>query len=338
LIAPPLRLHKDNNIMQHRTFTQLLKISIATTCAAALTACGGGGGDSYDPSQPGPGSVTDAQAFKVSSASIAGGPMSMLVPTSIMINLINAIQFSQPSAYTTFQGVDVSSYCTAPGGRMILDALDADNSLSFTNGDAVTLSFTNCAASADGTSLLLNGTLVATQSTVLRGADTVILRTYTPNSLSATVRGIPATYNGALSIEEVRLNGNPNTYTLAYVTNMLEINFAGGQRTDRISNVRWGFLDDIAAGVIRLSPNQNVTLFENGVTTAFSVATVTPITLRNSDNLLTAGQLSVLHPADTLRVLVTGVNQLEIAIDYNSGGLFDRFLNIAALDLLNGWN
>ncbi|MGL4573477.1 MAG: hypothetical protein ACRCV9_01670 [Burkholderiaceae bacterium] len=314
------------------------KLWIAAAATSLLAACGGGVDVSVGgtiPDGPSAGSVTDAQAFKVTSASIASGPMSLLVPANVMLSAMEGLRSVNGYKTTT---LDISAACTAAGGSLLFSVTDADNSATFTSGDLVSMAFTNCGASNDGVSLILNGALDLTVSTVVRATDTVVSMRFTPRNLSATVRGVAATFNGSITIEYVIRNSDGAVLSTAYVTNLLEITFAGGQRTDRVSDVRWGYVDDVAAGVVRLSPNQNVTLFENGFTTAFSVTTVTPFAFRNSDGLLAAGQLTVLHPADTVRVLVTGLNRLEIAIDYNSGGRFDHFLNIAALDLLNGWN
>jgi hypothetical protein len=323
--------------MHTQGITRKVKLLIAAASAAVLTACGGGIdvsiGGPIDPG-PGPSSVTDSQAFKVTSASIAGGPMSLLIPANIMLSAMDGLR--SVNGYKT-TSLNISAACTAAGGSLILSVTDSDNSLTFTQGDLVSLSFTNCGASNDGVSLTLNGALDLTVVASPRGVNTAVTMTFVPRNLSATVRGVAATFNGSISIETV-LSPKGAVVSSAYVTNLLEITFAGGQRTDRISNARWGYVDDAAAGVVRLSPNQNVTLFQNGTATAFSVATIVPLAFRNSDGLLAGGQLSILHPSDTLRVTVTGLGQLEIAIDYNSGGLYDRFLNINALDLLNGWN
>jgi hypothetical protein len=315
------------------------KLLFATASTAFLAACGGGVdvavGGSFGPDpNPGPASVTDSQAFKVSSASIAGGPMSILIPSNVLLAAMDGLR--SVNGYQTGT-LDISAACTAPGGRLTLSVIDADNTRTFTQGDVVSLSFVNCSASNDGVSLILNGTLETTTAVAFSGGNAIVTQTFTPRNLAATVRGVTATFNGSLSIETV-LSPTDQIISQAYVTNLLEVTFSGG-RTDRVSNARWGYVDDVAAGVVRLSPNQNVTLFEpSGITTAFSVRTVAPLTFRNSDGLLTSGQLSVLHPSDTLQVTVTSVGQLQIAIDYNSGGLYDRFLNINALDLLNGWN
>jgi hypothetical protein len=323
--------------MNTRSIAGRCKLWLVAATTALLAACGGGvdvsvGGSFQD--GPTAGSVTDAQAFKVASASIASGPMSLLIPANILNSALGElIRLKQYRSIT----LDISTACTNVGGQMFLSISDADNNGTFNDGDLVSIAFTNCAATYDGVSLILNGAVDLTVSTVARATDKVVLLTFTPRNLSANVRGVTATFNGSLSFEYVIRNVDEAVLSIAYVTNLLEINFAGG-RTDRISDVRWGYVDDVAAGVVRLSPNQNVTLFENGIATSFSVSTVVPFAFRNSDGLLAAGQLSILHPRDTLRVLVTGLNRLEIAIDYNSGGLYDRFLNIVALDLLNGWN
>jgi hypothetical protein len=325
--------------MNTRSIAGRCKLWLVAATTALLAACGGGvdvsvGGSFQD--GPTAGSVTDAQAFKVASASIASGPMSLLIPANVMLGAMEGLR--SVNAYQTGT-LDISAACTAAGGSLLLSVTDSDNSRTFTSGDLVTLTFANCGASNDGVSLTLNGALDTTIFVDNSGPDTVVTQTFTPRNLSATVRGVAATFNGSISIQTVFPGRNLNaTPTQFYVTNLLEITFSGGQRTDRISDVRWGYVDDVAAGVVRLSPNQNVTLFENGIATSFSVSTVVPFAFRNSDGLLAAGQLSILHPRDTLRVLVTGLNRLEIAIDYNSGGLYDRFLNIVALDLLNGWN
>jgi hypothetical protein len=315
---------------------KLLKTRCAAVCAAALTvlaACGGGGSD---PSQPGPGSVTDAQAFRVTSASIAGGPMSLLVPADVLLSAISGLTDPAVNGYATGQ-LDISSACTAAGGTMIMTINDLnDNGRGqVSDGDIVSLDFANCAVSSDGVSQILTGGIDMTSRSTVRSTDTVNVLTFTPRTLSATVRGVAATYNGSLGIETVFANSNSQVLSSAYITNLLEINFAGG-RTDRITNARWGYGAD--ASSVRLSPNQTVTLIDNNVATTFSVATTVPWAFRNSDSVLTAGELSILHPSDVLRSRVSSAGNLEIAIDYNSGGLFDRFLNINALDLLNGWN
>lgn len=317
--------YKNNNIAN---------AAIALACATVLTACGGGGG--ADPSQPGPGSVTDAQAFRVTSASIAGGPMSLLVPANVLLSAISGLTDPSVNGYTTSQ-LDISSACTAVGGTMIMTINDVnDNGRGrVSDGDVVSLDFANCAVTSDGASQVLTGGIDMTSLSTVRSTDTVNVLTFTPRSLSATVRGVAATYNGALGIETVLANSNNQVLSSAYITNLLEINFAGG-RTDRIANARWGYSGD--ASSVRLSPNQTVTLIDNNIATSFSVATTVPLAFRNSDSLLAAGELSILHPTDVLRSRVSSAGNLEIAIDYNSGGLFDRFLNINALDLLNGWN
>jgi hypothetical protein len=318
------------------SLTRTFKLLIASAGAAVLTACGGGVdvsvGGSYNPG-PGPASVTDAQAFKVTSASIAGGPMTLLIPANVLLGAMEGLR--SVNAYQT-STLDISAACTAAGGRLTLSVIDADNTRTFTSGDTVTLNFVNCAASNDGVSLILNGALDSTVAVGASGANTVVTQTFTPRNLAATARGVTATFNGVIAIETV-LSPTGQVVSQAYVTNLLEVTFSSS-RTDRISNVRWGYVDDVAAGVVRLSPNQNVTLFENGVATGFSVATTVPLAFRNSDGLLAAGELSILHPSDTLRARVSSMGALEIAIDFNSGGLYDRFLNINALDLLNGWN
>jgi hypothetical protein len=325
--------------MDTHSITRHLKHMALAASAVLLAACGGGvdvtiggGGTIID---PGPANVTDSQAFKVTSASIAGGPMTLLVPANTLLSAMDGLR--SVNAYKSGT-LDISAACTNTGGQMFISVSDADNNGRFTSGDLVSLAFTNCGASYDGVSLLLNGAVDLTVSANVRTTDTAVLMTFVPRNLSATARGVTAVFNGSIGIETVIRNSDGAALSSAYVTNLLEVTFVGTSRTDRISNARWGYVDDVAAGSVRLSPNQNVTLFQNGVATGFSVATTAPLTFRNSDNLLVAGELSILHPTDTLRTRVTGVNQLEIAIDYNSGGLFDRFLNIAALDLLNGWN
>lgn len=304
-----------------------------------LAGCGGGGGGDGAGAGGGGGgggtlpSITDTQALRATAASMGGGPMSVLVPSTVTVSALNGLI---SAGYKTVS-LDISDACTNTAGRMQLDARDNDASKSFTVGDLITLTFTNCAASSDGVSLVLNGGFDLTVSVGTIATDTVSTLRFTPRNLSASFNGVAAAYNGNVGIEYVFPGGNLNaTPRQSYISDLIEIGFAGGQRTDRVSNARWTVVDTTTTTSV--SPAHKVTLLENGGAIAVNVNTISPLVFRAADGALLAGQLSMLPPRDNMNALLTSTNAVEIRIDQDGDGLADRFLRIAAPQLLNGWN
>ena len=315
----------------------LKKAALLTVLSATLAACGGGSDTVV--LAPDPASFPDAIALRATAASTAGGPMTLLIPGTTALDALAGVTSVGPFRTQT---LNISAACTNTGGQLQYSAQDADNSGSFTQGDLVTLTFTNCGQSADGVSLVLNGALDMTVAVTRPGADVVSTIGFSPRNLSALINGVAGSYAGQLGIENRFVGGNLNSNpVIAYVSPGLEVGFAGGRRVDRISNVRWAYQE--SASAVSLSPAQTITLQSNGATTTFSASTIRQLVFRRSntpalDGVLIDGRIDYLTARDYMRSVTSADNQLQISIDFADNGTFDRILNISAPQLLNSWN
>jgi hypothetical protein len=311
--------------------------ALLAALAATLTACGGGS-DTVVLAPTDPASFSDQIALRATAASTAGGPMTMLIPGTTALDALAGVTSVGP--FRT-QNLNISSACTNTGGQLQYSAQDADNSGTFTQGDLVSLTFTNCGQSADGVSLILNGSIDMTVAVTRPGADVISTIGFSPRNLSALINGVAGTYAGQLGIENRFVGGNLNsTPVIAYVSPGLEVGFTGG-RVDRISNVRWAYQE--SASAVSLSPAQTITLQSNGATTTFSASTIRQLVFRRSstpalDGVLIDGRIDYLTARDYMRSVTSADNQLQISIDFADNGTFDRILNISAPQLLNSWN
>ncbi|HET7772273.1 MAG TPA: hypothetical protein VFK82_00445 [Burkholderiaceae bacterium] len=328
------RTRASTRVAQRARITLL---AAALAAAASLTACGGGS-DAVVLAPTDPASFTDQIALRATAASTAGGPMTLLIPATTALDALSGVTSVGPFRTQT---LNISSACTNTGGQLQYSAQDADNSGTFTQGDLVSLTFTNCGQSGDGVSLVLNGSIDMTVTVTRPGADVVSTIGFSPRNLSASLNGVAGTYAGQLGIENRFVGGNLNsTPVIAYVSPGLEVGFTGG-RVDRISNVRWAYQE--SASAVSLSPAQTITLVSNGVTTTFSASTIRQLVFRRSstpalDGVLIDGRIDYLTARDYMRSATVADNQLQISIDFADNGNFDRILNISAPQLLNSWN
>jgi hypothetical protein len=323
---------------KHPRRSRAALLAAAVAAAAGLSACGGGS-DAVVLAPTDPASFTDQIALRATAASTAGGPMTLLIPATTALDALSGVTSVGPFRTQT---LNISSACTNAGGQLQYSAQDADNSGTFTQGDLVSLTFTNCGQSGDGVSLILNGSIDMTVTVTRPGADVISTIGFSPRNLSATLNGVAGTYSGQLGIENRFVGGNLNsTPVIAYVSPGLEVGFAGGQRVDRISNVRWAYQE--SASAVSLSPAQTITLLSNGATTTFTASTIRQLVFRRSstpalDGVLIDGRIDYLTARDYMRSVTSADNQLQISIDFADNGNFDRILNISAPQLLNSWN
>jgi hypothetical protein len=305
------------------------------TVGAMLSGCGGGlevvvgpGGGYVRPN------ITDKMAVRLTAASIGGGPTSMLVPASSMLTALNKIR--SDGGYRT-RSVDVSSYCSNPSGSMQMQITDTDASGSFTQGDIVSVTFTNCSVGSGASVLRMNGALDLTVNVSTVAGDTVSSLNFTSRGLAAILSGTTASYSGSLAIEYTYPGGVLTaTPRIAYVSAGLEIAFAGSTRIDRISNARWGYASDTTYAW--LSPKQTVTLTEFGVASRFDVDTLAPLQVNLANGNYLSGRVEAVGLGDYQRIRLVGTNLIEIALDGGDDGYWDRFLNTDAPSLLLYWN
>jgi hypothetical protein len=312
------------------------KFSAAALAASvlALAACGGGSSDDGlvgGPQLPG---LTDQQALRVTAASLGGGPMALQIPATLLSEQLGGL-IKAKLYQTTPAPLDISTLCTAAGGRLLMDVQDADNSRTFSDGDLVSLTFTNCALSGDGASLILNGALDLTVATTA-GNEIVTRQRFTSRGLVSTVSGQAGTHGGSITVEDVfGLTDLINPARTAYTSDLVEVSFAGG-RVDRLSALRWPLV--YTAATTTTAPLHTATLIDTSGAVNIPVSTVRNVIFNAADGAILQADLAINPPRDAIRALTTGTNALEIRIDQGPDGFNDRILRITAPQLLNSWN
>jgi hypothetical protein len=338
---------KLNSITRSK-FVKTARFAAAGLAAAALlSACGGGSVDViYDGSTPPPAAqhVTDAQAQRAAATSLFGGPASLFAPSGALLDSVSALLDVDPATGTnlyTTQTLNLSSVCNAPGGSLTLQTNDAGNDRRFTAGDTAVMSFSNCALSADGLNLTLNGNLTMTVQPSTRGTDVVSTFFFSPQNLSGSLQGVAASYSGLAGVEYTFPGGNLSAIpNVAYVSDRIALAFAGS-RSDVLTHMRWTVISGgtTATPLTTFYPSHTLTLNEFGYTDTFITTTISPAQYQGgSVRAFTTGQMRHRHTVDDVYNTITATNVSRIDVDYFGDGVTDLVINDKASALVNSFH
>jgi hypothetical protein len=337
---------KLNGITRSKFAKSARLASLAVSCVALLSACGGGGNSDPAPA-PVAQHVTDNLAQRAAATAYLGGPASLYAPSGLLFTTIAGLLSPDPTTgviyyATTPTPLNLNGVCNLAGGTMSLQINDAGSDQKFTAGDSAVMSFGNCALNLDGLNVTLTGSLTMTVQPTTRGADIVSTFYFAPQNLSANLQGVAATYSGLAGIEYVfpgGFIGQGAVANIAYVSDRIALNFAG-TRSDIITNMNWPVASVLTnTSPLTYSPKHTLTLQEFGYTDTFYTSTLSPVQYQGGNvKAFITGQINHAHAVDTVLSTITATNTSRIDVDYFGNGTSDRIINDTVSGLVNSFH